>query len=170
MVTQQPYQYANDSPLEFTDPTGLWGIGSLVHMVVHVTQEATAVVQTGADLVAAGTAAVGLEPVAAVALTVSEAAGSVNTAATCLDAATGGGSTLGDCAVNFATNVATAGFAKLVTPGRVVRDKTVWTAEERLYQSGANLVGDAFSWAYQYRLPVATGDQCPTTPEFRSVP
>ena len=165
-LTRSAYGYVGGDPLDGTDPSGLmcWSI----HCVVHDVQTVSGYVQMAADGVAVVTAAVGLEPVAGVALAVSLAAGAVNSAATCIDAVTGGPSTWGDCAVNVVTNVALVGFGKFVTPGRSIYGKTVRTAEERLSQGGANAFGDLFGWAWQYRENPGSDGQCPVTPRFQN--
>lgn len=109
-LTQQPYQYSNDGPLDFTDPTGLFGWGSIAHAAAWVAVGA-GVVAVAAVTVAAAPVAIPIEA-SVLATTASVAGGTalaaslVETGAACYDAATGGSISGRECAVDAASTVA----------------------------------------------------------------
>jgi RHS repeat-associated protein len=71
-ITTEPYSFASDSPLNFTDPTGLGAVGQWI-------ENNSAAISGVSGAIAIGTAFVGLEPVALAAGAVSVATGAIAT-------------------------------------------------------------------------------------------
>lgn len=158
-LTGARYAYANGDPLTFTDPTELfcWSLACLTNDAAV----SSGYTQWGADLSGVGSASVGLEPAAGIALSISGVAGLMNIASTWLNVGYSSSTTLLDCGMNTGVNVATMGLGKAFAPGywQAPKDSMVakqcYESLDRGVQGSINAFGDLLSWEQFWRKQVS---------------